>query len=402
MVYYLNYDGVGCNVFESQILTPLMLMKSRGLEVHLINYEKSKDLMNQLNYQSKCAIKLGEAPRILSKLSYCNFIMMPRYSATLCDILRSVPTGQRIVLHARGSFAGYIALKTKERMKKELDIKVITDFRGLISAEYKLNSKDKNFCYRVLLNMVANYVGKIERYAAQNSDYLFCVSNKFKQYLCQNFKLAAEKVVVIPTSIDQDKFKFNESSRIRLRNAYGLNEKFVVAYCGGGQKWQCPELLFKTFINIREQNKNAKLLLITNEKELFEQYVEQYHLLAAEYLIVSSTYQNVSEYLSMADCALLLRNPDPVNEVASPTKFAEYLSCNLPVIASRNVGDIEEIINKYQVGILNEDLNNFTIKIDRVNRKNFGTVIQEIYSWDINLGKMLDIYDNLLEPKEYL
>ena len=402
MVYYLNYDGVGCNVFDSQILTPLMLMKGRGLKVHLINYEKHKDLANELNYQSKCAIKLGEPPSIIPKWSYCNFIMTPRYITSLCDILRTEPTGQGIVLHARGCFAGYIALKAKERMKKELNVKVITDFRGLISAEYRLNYKDKNFCYRILLNMVAHYVSKIEQYAAQRSDYLFCVSNKFKQYLCHNYQLATDKISVIPTSIDSNKFFFNESSRIRLRNEYGVNENFVVTYCGGGQKWQCPDLLFKTFIEVREQIQNAKFLLITNEKALFEQYAQKYHLPAAEYVIVNSTYQNVSDYLSMADCALLLRNPDPVNEVASPTKFAEYLSCNLPVIASRNVGDIVEIINRYQVGLLNEGLENFPEAMNHINRQNFGTVIRDLYSWDFNLGKMLNIYDNLFKSKECL
>ena len=39
-----------------------------------------------------------------------------------------------------------------------------------------------------------------------------------------------------------------------------------------------------------------------------------------------------------------------MNQVASPTKFAEYLMCGLPIVISPNVGDFSELVTERSWG----------------------------------------------------
>jgi glycosyltransferase involved in cell wall biosynthesis len=63
----------------------------------------------------------------------------------------------------------------------------------------------------------------------------------------------------------------------------------------------------------------------------------------------------IPPYLALADLGLLLRYPSPVNRVASPVKFAEYLACGVPVLVSRGVGDCAEVVRKERVGYVLDD-----------------------------------------------
>jgi len=44
----------------------------------------------------------------------------------------------------------------------------------------------------------------------------------------------------------------------------------------------------------------------------------------------------VPKFLQAADMGILLRKKDPLNEVAAPTKFAEYMMTGLPTLISKN------------------------------------------------------------------
>ena len=52
----------------------------------------------------------------------------------------------------------------------------------------------------------------------------------------------------------------------------------------------------------------------------------------------------------MGDVGLLLRDDLPVNRVASPTKFAEYCLCGLPVLTTPYVGDFSEYVRQFSLG----------------------------------------------------
>jgi len=60
----------------------------------------------------------------------------------------------------------------------------------------------------------------------------------------------------------------------------------------------------------------------------------------------------VPAYLNAADIGFLLRAPHPLNTVASPVKFGEYIGSGLTVVSSPGVGDVSSFIEQEDVGIL--------------------------------------------------
>ena len=59
--------------------------------------------------------------------------------------------------------------------------------------------------------------------------------------------------------------------------------------------------------------------------------------------MIEAAYHEVNSYLNAADAGFLLREQSPLNEVASPTKFAEYCLTGLPVIMQNTVKDAFEM-----------------------------------------------------------
>jgi hypothetical protein len=53
-----------------------------------------------------------------------------------------------------------------------------------------------------------------------------------------------------------------------------------------------------------------------------------------------------------ADMGLLIRERHPLNEVAAPTKFAEYVMTGLPVMISEYIGDYSEFVRNKNIGIV--------------------------------------------------
>ena len=63
-------------------------------------------------------------------------------------------------------------------------------------------------------------------------------------------------------------------------------------------------------------------------------------------------HQEVPIVLSACDMGILIREDSVTNRVASPTKFAEYLSAGLQVIITNNIGDYSDFVKVHQCGII--------------------------------------------------
>jgi hypothetical protein len=86
----------------------------------------------------------------------------------------------------------------------------------------------------------------------------------------------------------------------------------------------------------------------------------------------------VNKYLCASDYGILLRENSITNQVASPVKFAEYLSAGLKILISENLGDYSEFVTKNKCG---------TIISGKKEKYKFETVS---YSDKINLYKLAE------------
>ncbi len=60
----------------------------------------------------------------------------------------------------------------------------------------------------------------------------------------------------------------------------------------------------------------------------------------------------VGEYLAAADAAIALIRPSFSKISSSPTKVGEYLAAGLPMVCISGIGDVDELIRAYAVGVL--------------------------------------------------
>lgn len=401
MIYYVNYCGIYNTVFKSQVLTPILRLKNMGYKIELINFDKnisSDKYTKNLNEVLLSGINIHSFQRFTKGTAIEHFFLNRYIKKIIGVILSNNKEGESIILHCRQPMASYMAVKVKSKLKN-YNIKVIADFRGVIIDEFKLIYENKSSnLYKIFIPVLITKLKSIEKNAAEGADYIFCVSEKFKEYIHKNYSVKKEKITVIPTCIDTELFKYDSNLRIQMRKELNIDKKFVVIFSGGLDLWQMPDYMMNFFINLKKKMENAFFIVLTKEKEKMQSYFNQYNICESSYKVMSCDFKDVHKYLCCGDLGLILREENLINRVASPTKFAEFIACHVPVIITKGIGDLEDIINKYEVGMVYDDisLEDIGTKISCMDRESnkFDVLVEEIYSWENNLKKIANIYNS--------
>ena len=95
-----------------------------------------------------------------------------------------------------------------------------------------------------------------------------------------------------------------------------------------------------------------------------------------------------------------------VNNVASPVKFGEYCANGVPVISTKDVGDISSYITESEIGFIvdprDKNIAKLKLFINNVisNREEFAKkctdFIHDRYNWEKSILEIQNIYDNVL------
>ena len=70
------------------------------------------------------------------------------------------------------------------------------------------------------------------------------------------------------------------------------------------------------------------------------------------FFVSQITPEEVPRYLKAADIAISFIKPCYSKQSSSPTKIAEYLASGLPIVCNAGVGDLDQLIEENQVGVL--------------------------------------------------
>lgn len=111
----------------------------------------------------------------------------------------------------------------------------------------------------------------------------------------------------------------------------------VYCYNGSGKTWQCPQESILFFKQELEKNKNVFLLILSQDKEIFNHFVSHHQLPQHSYHIMHVPHHEVIHYLSACDTGILLRKPHLVNWVSRPTKALEYQAAGLTIVHNNTV-----------------------------------------------------------------
>jgi len=112
------------------------------------------------------------------------------------------------------------------------------------------------------------------------------------------------------------------------------------------------------FVQFNKLREDAHLLWLTATKhERIRSLMQERRIAPGRYTVMAAAPRYVSSFLSASDAGLAFIKPCFSKLASSPTKYAEYLACGLPLIINAGIGDADSLVTEEKVGAL---VNDFT------------------------------------------
>lgn len=332
MIIYLTYNDRPSGVYWSQVtdvVTHLNMLEIESVRlVALVSIRNFFGTRKAIRQRVSDAIVLPMVPR--ARYWRANLVWV----SMVCRRFR--PTG----MIGRGIFATHMALEMRERGRMA---KVCMDGRGAYAAEWEE--------YRVVDDeKLIEQCRPLEAEALHRSDMRISVSRALVTHWRARYGYAGNSYVVIPCTLGMDVVNpvDQDQHAVRAELGWSLDDKIMV-YAGSTVGWQSLALVEKQLAPLLEADPKMKLLFLCEEapetislKQRFPDQVERRWL----------PHEQVRRYLMACDIGILLREDSLTNRVASPTKFAEYISAGLPVLISPFLGDLSDLVRERGLGLV--------------------------------------------------
>ncbi len=346
---YISYDGILEPLGQSQIIPYLKGLSRRGIKFILLTFDK-KHYRNKKEVQELCgdldkfgikwfSLRYHKYPPVVSTLLdiFCGFVV------SLLIIMRERPQ----LVHARSYVSSTIALG----LKKMLGLKFIFDMRGFWADE---RVEGKLWARRGVLYYFTKF---LEKHFFKNADEIVVLTERAKKTI-QTWGYDIKNVSVIPCCVDTDRFKFDNMARLELRKQYNLSDKLILVHTGSLEYWYMIDEALNFFMVAKKIEPRAHFLILTHaDKDKILQSVYDKSLNPEDFTVASVAYSDMPRYLTMVDAGLILITPVFSKTASFPTKFAEYLSCSVPVIINEGIGDLEDYVLSNNLGVVVRDFN---------------------------------------------
>ena len=345
-VLYLSYDGMTDPLGQSQVLAYLKPMSEQGVTFDLISFDKPH------LFDAKHGIieKMIEGKAI--KWHPLMYTKKPPVISTVKDLLAGWRKIKELykeqhfdIVHCRGYMSALLGLQAK----KKYGSRFLFDMRGFFPDEKKESGLWAGIAYKP----VYNYLKYKERQFFEQSDFNISLTHAGKEEIEKTFKVADDKIGVIPTCVDFNVFKsFDVSGRNKIRQELQIpDDATVLLYSGSIGPNYRPDIIFNIFKRLCLIKKNCIFLIIshTNKNEI-ESELKKATIDDSSIRITTSDYTNVHKYLMAGDYGIIMYEKSYSALGRSPTKLAEYWACGLPFISRNNIGDLDYIIEKYPTG----------------------------------------------------
>lgn len=395
----LSFD----TVFKTQVIGWVNVYREAGLDFEIVKIAPIKKIFNRKQQKSdKNGIKQLYSGKLRFLYSFPERYFIGRTINFLFFFTYLVSSGilnRKVVLQIRAS-SFHKTFKALKRIFGKRFL-LIYDSRAAAAEEYiykKAQISD-------IVEKKYEEIKERDRCMVQVSDKVFCVSNVLIQYHknLANNNIDENKFFLYPCSADERKFYYKDKVRQKMRQQLGVENRTVIVYSGGLElPWHVPDKVFDLFERIHKSFANVFFLVLTNDVNIGMQWFLKNAIPKNDFLVKSIDNSKVSEYLNASDLGVLLRDDHLMNNVASPTKFAEYLMCGLPVIISPNVGDFSDLVSKQSFGLIyTEKLEVVAIapwiqNIDTSLKSQIATFGAVNFSKQSRLNRILDIYSNKL------
>lgn len=368
-ILFISYDGMTDPLGQSQVIPYLSGLTRYGYRFTILSCEKPDRYKRH-----KEEIETLLAPLSIQWVPLVYHRNPPVISA-MSDLWNIKRTAAR--LHAREPFdmvhtrSGTPALAGLW-MKKKLGIKFLNDIRDFY-ADSRVDSgqwNQNNLIYR----LVYRYFRKKEQQELSNSDGIVCLTHKAEKIIRSRSEYpAGAPLAVIPCSVDIDLFNPENVSTIRkeeLMKKFNFHDGDIVfSYLGSFGTWYLENEMLTLFRVIQEKISHARFLIISpDDAKLINKLVKESGIESGKVVIISATRKEVPALLSLSTYSVFFIKSCFSKQASSPTKLGEIMAMGIPVITNSGVGDVTEIVHKYQSGII----------VDPLTKEHFEKLVQEL------------------------
>lgn len=251
---------------------------------------------------------------------------------------------------ATGSFASRILwlrkfFKKHKNTYQVAHINATSQGTGLISYFAKHNGKVKKVIFHSHMGGNDNGKSFIDKIGAKlmlkYSDVFAACSKTASAFMFES-KVKNNDVVILNNSVDTNKFKFDATTRKKLRSSFNLKDNdFAILHVGRFAKQKNHRHLILIFNELLKTEPTAKLFLI-GDGILLNEIKEQVKSLQIDQSVVFlGLKNNVYEYMNMADCFVM-----PSFHEGLPIVAVEAQSADLPCVLSENISTETKLIDK--------------------------------------------------------
>lgn len=221
--------------------------------------------------------------------------------------------------------------------------RLVFDFRGDVVAEAR-------FAGRSGLRLRA--LALFTSWAIRQADVCAAVSSHAARILAATY--GRSPVTIIPSCVEAVRWDAGAGARSDVRLELGIApDELLLVYAGGLNRYQMVPEMLRLWARLEANDRSLSFLLLASEQPTHGTPAGAQGGVGPARLTMKSVRRDeVARYLGAADIGFLLRQKHPLNRVASPVKFGEYMAAGLAVIASPGLGDVEAWVRGERVGEL--------------------------------------------------
>ena len=197
---------------------------------------------------------------------------------------------------------------------------------------------------RGLYYKVSRYLEMKQRGTAK---FLVTVTWNYYHYLIGE-GVPKERIKVIPSITDLDRFAFDPRSRKVMRTNWGWEDAVVGVYVGKFGGLYYDEEAFEVFRKAKDRfGPSFKLVILTMDAEaMVRRRLAEAGLQEEDVIVQFAPHEEVPNWLSIADMAFSTIRYAPNGLYQSPVKNGEYWASGLPVLLTHGVSDDHRIIQE--------------------------------------------------------
>ncbi len=405
-ILFISYDGLTDPLGQSQVIPYLIGLSKKGFRFTILSCEKKdryfldkNEIENLLNpYPIKwVSIRYHRNPPVIS--SMYDTMMLKRKAKRLHA------EEKFDMVHTRAGTPALAGLW----IKKKLGVKFLNDIRDFY-AESRVDSgswNKKNFIY----NYVYRFFKQKENEAVERCDGIVCLTESAKKIITNWPQYKNEiPLELIPCSADMNLFDPKEidgEEKLKFKKELNINDDdFIISYLGSVGSWYLTDELIFLYKKISEKIPSAKFLFISPDEEgKIIQPAIKAGLDPGKIIIKRAKRTEVPLLLSFSRFSVFFIKPCYSKQASSPTKHGEIMAMGIPVITNAGVGDVAEIVEKSNSGIVVKDFTEATFELVAntiASVISFGNIsirkaAFEYYDLENAVEKYNKIYNSILE-----